>query len=140
MQKRLTRAKRQAEIAEDAKNESRDQSEIDKRANLLVQRLWSSYFKKQMEKEMNKYAPIEIAFQQIRATTGNSDVKMMVHKFMTKEETYAQLLRSVNENEKKYDDLKSANEQKRAKLLALQIANDNRRSLNQPTEDDDEHV
>ena len=89
---------------------------------------------------MNKYAPIEIAFQQIRATTGNSDVKMMVHKFMTKEETYAQLLRSVNENEKKYDDLKSANEQKRAKLLALQIANDNRRSLNEPNEDDEEHV
>lgn len=110
MQKRLSRAKRQAEIAEDAKNESRDQSEIDKRANLLVQRLWSSYFKNQMEKEMNKYAPIEIAFQQIRATTGNSDVKMMVHKFMTKEETYAQLLRSVNENEKKYDELKSSNE------------------------------
>ena len=65
---------------------------------------------------------------------------MMVHKFMTKEETYAQLLRSVNENEKKYDDLKSANEQKRAKLLALQIANDNRRSLNEPNEDDEEHV
>ena len=55
---------------------------------------------------MQKYAAIEHAFQQIRAATGNSDVKEMVHKFMTKEQTYAHLLTAVGEGEKKYDDLK----------------------------------
>jgi len=46
---------------------------------------------KKMAKEMAKYKEIEDAFQQIRACSGNSDVKEMVTKFMTREETYAQL-------------------------------------------------
>ena len=36
LEKRLSRAKRQADIAESAANESKDQNEIEKRANLLV--------------------------------------------------------------------------------------------------------
>ena len=106
LEKRFSRAKRQADIAEIAQNESKDQNEIEKRANLLVQKAWAAFFKKRMEREMQKYAAIEHAFQQIRAATGNSDVKEMVHKFMTKEQTYAHLLTAVGEGEKKYDDLK----------------------------------
>ena len=44
---------------------------------------------KKMAKEMAKYREIENAFQQIRTCSGNSDVKEMVTKFMTREETYA---------------------------------------------------
>ena len=36
LEKRLSRAKRQADIAETAANESKDQNEIEKRANMLV--------------------------------------------------------------------------------------------------------
>ena len=52
---------------------------------MLVQKAWAAFFKKRMEKEMQKYAAIEGAFQKIRSATGNSDVKEMVQKFMTKE-------------------------------------------------------
>ena len=41
LEKRLSRAKRQADIAEMAANESKDQNEIEKRANLLVQKAWA---------------------------------------------------------------------------------------------------
>ena len=95
LEKRLSRAKRQADIAEMAANESKDQNEIEKRANLLVQKAWAAFFKKRMEREMQKYASIEGAFQKIRTATGNSDVKEMVQKFMTKEQTYAHLLQAV---------------------------------------------
>ena len=83
---------------------------------------------------MQKYAAIEHAFQQIRAATGNSDVKEMVHKFMTKEQTYAHLLQAVGQGEKKYDDLKTENEKKKLRLQELRIANDNRKKLEKPDE------
>ena len=38
---------------------------------------------------MDKYRPIEVAFQEIRARTGNTDVRLLVEKFMNKEQTYA---------------------------------------------------
>jgi predicted metallo-beta-lactamase superfamily hydrolase len=66
----------------------------------------SHYFKKRMEKEMKKNSQTENAFQQMRACAGNSDVKEMVMKFLTRDQTYASLLQSVSENEKKYEILK----------------------------------
>jgi len=58
----------------------------------MIAKLWSQFFKRKMEREMEKYSQIEKAFQTIRTTTGNSDVKEMVTKFMTREQTYADLL------------------------------------------------
>ena len=110
LEKRLSRAKRQADIAESAANESKDQNEIEKRQGLLVQKAWAAFFKKRMDKEMIKYQAIEQAFHKIRTCTGNSDVKEMVQKFMTKEQTYAHLLAAVGQGEKKYDSLKEINE------------------------------
>ena len=49
---------------------------------MLVQKLWSQFFKRKMEHEMDKYRPIELAFQEIRAKTGNTDVRLLVEKFM----------------------------------------------------------
>ena len=83
---------------------------------MLVQKAWAAFFKKRMEKEMQKYAAIESSFQKIRTATGNSDVKEMVQKFMTKEQTYAHLLQAVSQGEKKYDGLKEQNEIKRKRL------------------------
>lgn len=62
LQKRLTRAKRQAEIAERAANQSKDSSEIEKRQKLLVNRIWSAFFKKRMSREMGNYRHIEASF------------------------------------------------------------------------------
>jgi len=55
---------------------------------------------------MEKYRALEDAFQKIRTSTGNGDVQEMVHKFLTREQTYAQLLSAVSENEKKLDKLR----------------------------------
>lgn len=76
---------------------------------------------------MNNYRHIEESFQEIRAKTNNSDVREIVQKFMTKEQTYAQLLLAVSANEQKYDELKAANSEKANRVRELQIANENRR-------------
>ena len=129
LQKRLTRAKRQAEIAERAANQSRDQTEIDKRHTLFINRLWSAFFKKRMAKEMAHYRHIEESFQKIRAETNNSDVREIVQKFMTKEQTYAHLLMAISQNEQKYDQLRALNAAKQKRVRELQIANENRRTI-----------
>lgn len=44
-----------------------------------------------------------------------------MQKFLTKEQTYAQLLKAVSENEKRLDNLRRDNEDKREELHHLQI-------------------
>ena len=124
LQKRVDRVKKQQEIAEAAANENRDQGEIRARADFQVQKLWSQFLKKKMENEMEKYRALEDAFQKIRTSTGNGDVQEMVHKFLTREQTYAQLLSAVSENEKKLDKLREQNDKKEEILHTLKIDND----------------
>lgn len=81
---------------------------------------------------MEKYNEIETAFSQIKGCTGNSDVKEMVTKFMTKEQTYAHLLKQVAKGEKRFDELSADNEVKRAKMQELKIANEHKQTLNRP--------
>lgn len=92
-----------------------------------VQTAWSHYFKKRMDREMKHYAQTENAFQKMRACAGNSDVKEMVMKFLTREQTYTQLLQSVSDNERKYEILKQENEEKRHNLQKILLQNDNRK-------------
>ena len=74
---------------------------------------------------MGKFKELDEAFQKIRTSTGNSDVQEMVHKFLTREQTYAQLLTAVSENEKKLDNLRLENDKKNDILHALHIDNEN---------------
>ena len=91
----------------------------------MVQKLWCAFLRKKMENEMRKFNSLEDAFQKIRTSTGNSDVQEMVHKFVTREQTYAQLLTAVSENERKLEELRLENDQKGDILHSLQIDNDN---------------
>ena len=138
LDKRLRRTKRQAEIAELAQNQSKDSNELKLRAQLLFNRLWSAFLKKRMSRQMQNYRHIEESFQEIRAKTNNSDVREIVAKFMTKEQTYTQLLLAVSANEQKYDELKALNQEKQKRVLELQIANENRRHIEKPEEDDEQ--
>ena len=129
LQKRIERVKRQHAIAEEAANENKDQNEIEARQKFNIQKIWSQFYMKKMAKEMAKYKEIEDAFQQIRACSGNSDVKEMVTKFMTREETYAQLHKQVGHFERKFEWLRQKNEEKKTRLHQLQIENDNKRKV-----------
>lgn len=77
--------------------------------------------KKKMEKEMNRHMAVEEAFQSIRTETGFSDVNEIVHRFLTREQTYSQLLMAVSENERKIDNLRVDHETSAAKLHELQM-------------------
>ena len=70
---------------------------------------------------MKRTYEIEDAFQKIRASTGLTDVQEIVHKFLTREQTYSQLLMAVSDNERKIDNLRRDNEHWREKLHELQM-------------------
>lgn len=91
------------------------------RENLYIQKLWNTYMRKKMEKEMKSSAQIDDAFKTIKTATQVSDVQDMVRKFLTREQTYSQLLKTVNESEAKIDVLKRSNEELRSKLHSLTL-------------------
>lgn len=53
-----------------------------------MQKVWSQFYKKRMDREMKAHKETEQAYQQIKACAGNDDVKEIVSKFMSREQTY----------------------------------------------------
>lgn len=110
LKNKMERVKRQTDIAEMAANENKDQNEIQMQEKFLVQRLYSAFLKKKMENEMNNNRYIEDAFQKIRTATNLSNVNEIVHRFLTREQTYSELLIAVSENERKIENLRKDHE------------------------------
>jgi hypothetical protein len=81
--------------------------------------MWSQYYKMKMNKEMNRSHVIEDAFQRIRSQTAITDVQEIVYKFQTREQTYANLLQAVSEQEQRLEKLRQSTEEKREFLQKL---------------------
>lgn len=124
VQRRMDRANRQKQIANDAAAENKDSEEEKKREEFMVQHIWGVFLKKKMESEMGKSKGIEDAFQKIRNATGLSDVSDIVQKFLQREETYGNLLIAVSDSEKKIDILKKDNDGAMENLHQLMINRD----------------
>ena len=77
--------------------------------------------RKKMEKEMRKSSSIDEAFKAIKTATGVVDVQEMVKKFLTREQTYSQLLVKVSEFERQIEKLKVDNDLLRDRLHSLKI-------------------
>lgn len=86
---------RQNKIREEAQNESKDQNEIKMRETWLIQKVWSGFYKKRMDRAMKQHKTVEDAFMEIRACAGNDDTQQIVNKFLSREATYVSLLSSV---------------------------------------------
>mmetsp|Transcript_13927 Transcript_13927/g.11901 ORF Transcript_13927/g.11901 Transcript_13927/m.11901 type:complete len:168 (-) Transcript_13927:934-1437(-) len=83
--KRDERIKRTQDIAENAAAEIRDSNEKKWRELLLVHKFLNYFLKRKMEREMKQYESVEQAFQKIKASTGLTDAKEIVNKFVNRE-------------------------------------------------------
>ena len=115
------RKERQRKIAQEAKNDSQDKQEIDKRHILHMLYLLDKYLKCKMEKKLKENQQIEEVFQKIKNICGTSNLKTMVDKIITKDKRYnysiskvtekenkrVGLLKEINALEKEFDALKS---------------------------------
>ncbi|CAG9333023.1 unnamed protein product [Blepharisma stoltei] len=119
--RREERQKRQADIAEAAANDDKDSHEVKLRESLLMHRFWYTVLQRKLDAEMQKAIGVEQAFQKIRAATGLMDVQEIVERFLTREQTYNQLLNAVSEAEIKLDTLRQQNGAARNQLKGLQL-------------------
>ena len=95
------------------------------RENLYIQKLWNSFMRKKMEKEMKNSHDIDEAFKAIKTATGVTDVGEMVKKFMSREQTYSSLLMNVSDSERKQEELRKSNDELRNRLQELKIDSEN---------------
>lgn len=121
VKRRADRIHRQNELAEAAANENKDADEKQMRKEFMFNKLWNAFIRKKMEKEMKNSAHIDDAFKAIKTATGVTDIQELVHKFLTREQTYSELLVAVAESESRIDKLRRENEVLRARLNELKI-------------------
>jgi len=103
-----------------------------------LQRIWSQYYKKKMERVMKTHRVNEAAFRKMRACAGNMDVKDMVRKFLSRETTYQSLLENISQHESKFEQLRAEEETKNGRLQGLRIEYDNKRHVSHKDERDDD--
>lgn len=114
--RREQRQSRQAEITETAASDYRDSYELKLRESLCAYRFWHSVLNRKLEIEIEKASHIEEAFQKIRAATGLLNIQDIAECFLTREQTYSQLLSTVTQAEKKVKELTEQNSVARARL------------------------
>lgn len=94
------RKERQRKIAQEAKNDSHDKQEIDKRHILHLLYLMDKYLKCKMEKKLKENAQIEDVFKKIKTICGTSNLKTMVDKIINKDKRYNFSISQITEKEK----------------------------------------
>ena len=99
------RKNRQKKIEQEAKNDSQDKQEVERRRKLLLLMLYNQYLKKRMENQLNKYEELEYIFQKIRDIVGTQDLGLIINFVMQRSKRYNYNLQIVDEKQKKIDRL-----------------------------------
>lgn len=99
------RKERQKRIALEAKNESNDQHEIDKRRTLQLLYLADQFYNKKISKNLNKNAHITDVFQQIRDIAGTSSMTVIVDKILSKDKKYNMLSQQILDKQQRREQL-----------------------------------
>ena len=97
------RKERQKKIAEEAKNNSADKQEVERRKVLCLLKLYNIYLESEMEKALRKNEQLENTYREIREICGSPSLKLMVDKILTKETNYNDSLAKVNELQNQID-------------------------------------
>ena len=113
------RKERQKKLAEEAKNNSADKQEIEKRKVLCLLKLYNIYLENEMAKSIKANEEIETTYRSIREIVGSPSLKVIVDKILTKETTYNESLAQIYELEKLNEVYDKDIEQLEAKLKLL---------------------
>ena len=97
------RKERQKKIAEEAKNNSADKQEVEKRKILCLLKLYNIFLESEMEKALRKNQQLENTYREIREICGTPSLKIMVDKILTKETSYNDSLAQINELQNQID-------------------------------------
>ena len=119
---------RQKKIEQEAKVDSNDKQEVEKRRKLMLLMLYNQYLKQRMVKQLKKYEEIEFTFEKIRDIVGTQDLSIIINFVLERNKRYNYNLNIVDEKQKKIDKLKKDIKKLKTKLTSLKndiIVNEN---------------
>ena len=116
------RKKKKKKIEQDAKNDSLDKQEVEKRKKLLLLMLYNQYLKQRMDNQLKKYEELEYTFQKIRDIVGTQDLSLIINFVLERNKRYNYNLHIVEEKQRKID--KITKDIKRMKSQLVNIKNE----------------
>ena len=97
---------RQKQIEQEAKIDSNDKQEVDRRRKLMLLILYNQYLKQRMSNQLKRYEEIEFTFEKIRDIVGTQDLSVIINFIVERNKRYNYNLNIVEEKQKKIDKLK----------------------------------
>lgn len=105
---------------EEAANEDQNKKNIGIKESLELHRMWMFSLTKIFEKKKRKFQKLEEAAQKIKTFTGLGEISLVVENFLTKEYTYAGLLKTVKEKEEKCNEIKEGIDELQEKVNEIE--------------------
>ena len=99
------RKERQKKIQQDAKNDSQDKQEVEKRNELHLLVLFNQYLREKMSELLKNNEKIEETLDDIRDITGTEDLDLLVDIILLRDKRYNYCVKRVAEEEKKRKEL-----------------------------------
>ena len=110
---------RQKQIEQEAKIDSNDKQEVDRRRKLMLLILYNQYLKQRMSNQLKRYEEIEFTFEKIRDIVGTQDLSVIINFVVERNKRYNYNLNIVEEKQKKIDKLKKDIKILKKKLTSL---------------------
>ena len=95
------RKERQKKIAQDAKNDSQDKQEVEKRHELHLLVLYNQYLREKMSELIQNNEKMESTLEEIRDITGTENLDLLVETILLRDKRYNYSCKKVAEIEKK---------------------------------------
>ena len=125
------RKARQIKIEQQAKIDSHDKQEVDKRRKYMLLLLYNQYLKQRMENQLKKYEELEYIYQKIKDLTGTDDLTMIIKFVMLRNKRYNYNMHIVDEKQNKINKLKKEIKSLKSRLTKLKnevIINENEKN------------
>ena len=113
------RKERQKKIAEEAKNDSADKQEVEKRKQLGLLKLYNKFLKTKMEKVLKENEKIEEVYIAIRDICGTNSLKIITERILNKDKKYNENVSKVSTLQNKIEILEIDNAELEKELITL---------------------
>ena len=113
------RKERQKKIEQEAKNDSQDKQEVEKRRKLQLLMLYNQFLRTRMEDQLKKYEELEDNYEKIRDICGTQDLEFIIDFIMLRNKRYNYAVQIVDEKERKIKQLRKEIKNLNSDLIKL---------------------
>ena len=119
--RRETREKKRRQIALEVAGDLGEEEEARLKKQFVTKQMYSTFLQGKLEKNVARSSALQQGFQKIKNATGLSDVDDILQKYMTRDETYASLVKAAKETEAQIDEAQAEQRELQASLESIQL-------------------